>query len=149
MTKRGVLQVALVVALTVAIIWGAATWWTRPRVVEAGPVVVLMAGRDVGLGDAGIAGVGMSGTLGLVGDKCVGLLRQAGAEDGSVIVWPADTTVTGWGKSLSVTSEGVTYRIGQVIDGGTDSGTRSFPEFEGRLPDDCAGSGLLNFYPNH
>lgn len=84
----------------------------------------------------------MLGTLGLVGDKCVGLVEETGT-DGTVIAWPSGTTVVGSGESLSVTSQGVTVELGDEIDAGTQNGL-TFPEFEGRLPNECAGSGLMD-----
>lgn len=72
----------------------------------------------------------------------MGLIDETGT-DGTVIVWPSGTTVTGSGESLSITSRGVTVRMGDAIDAGTQNGL-TFPEFEGRLPTECEGSALMD-----
>lgn len=142
MSKRDVIRVLLVVALVSGLAMGGVAWWTRPRVIEAGSAVLLVQGRDIGLGAEVEVGVGVVGTLGLVGGKCVGLVDEAGTK-GAVIVWPSGTTVRGSGRSLAVTSQGVTVRIGDEIDAGTQTGL-TFPEFEERLPEECDGSELMD-----
>ena len=123
------------------LVWGGVAWWTRPRVIEAGSALVFVQGRDIGLGAESHAGLGVVGTLGLVGETCVGLVDETGT-DGTVVVWPSDTTVSGTGDSLAITSLGVTVHLGDQIDAGTDDLT--FPEFHGRLPRECGGAGLMD-----
>lgn len=141
MSRSSAAKLVLVLALAVGVVLGAAEWWTRPRVVEAGSTVVLVEGRELGLGGEDVAGVGVEGVLGLVGDTCVGLLPPNG-EDGSVVVWPSGTTVAGSGRSLSITSQGQTVRLGDEIDAGTEEGMR-FPELSGRLPEGCEEADLI------
>lgn len=140
MSRSSVVRLVLVLVLAVGVVVGAVEWWTRPRVVEAGSAVVLVEGRDLGLGGEDVAGVGVEGVLGLVGETCVGLL-SSDRGDGSVIVWPSGTTVAGSGRSLSITSQGQTVRLGDEIDAGTEEGLR-FPELSGRLPRECAEADL-------
>lgn len=142
MSKRGVIRVLLAMALVSGLVVGGVAWWTRPRVIEAGSAVVFVQGRDIGLGAENFVGIGVIGTLGLVGETCVGLVDESGT-NGSVIVWPSDTTVSGTGRSLAITSQGVTVHMGDAIDAGTQNGLR-FPEFEGRLPEGCKGSELMD-----
>lgn len=128
---------ALVLAMTSAAFW----WWGRARVIQAGSAVVLVEGRDLNLtGTGGEAGVGIGGTLGLVGDRCVGFVSDG---EGSVIVWPAGTSVSGSGKDLTITSEGKTVRLGDQVEGGTLQ-RNDFPEFDGHLPDACQGFPLID-----
>jgi hypothetical protein len=141
MSRRGVVRTVLVVTLLCGAVWGGIAWWTRPRVIEAGSVLVFVEGRDVGLGRESHAGLGVVGTLGLVGGRCVGLVDGTGTED-TVVVWPSDTTVSGTGESLAITSLGVTVHLGDQIDAGTDD--RTFPEFRGRRPRECGDAGLMD-----
>lgn len=142
MSKRGCLRAVLVIALGCGLLWGGVAWWTRDRVIEAGSALVLVKGRDIGLGAENTVGVGVTGTLGLIGDRCVGLVDETG-EDGSVIVWPSGTTVSGSGTSLAITSRGVTVHIGDEIDAGTQDGL-TFPEFRDRLPEECERAHLMD-----
>ena len=142
MSKRGVVRAVLLVALGCGLVWGGVVWWTRDRVIEAGSALVFVQGRDIGLGAESIVGVGVTGTLGLVGDRCVGLLDETG-NDGSVIVWPSGTTVSGSGTSLAITSRGVTVHIGDEVDAGTQNGL-TFPEFRKHLPDECEDANLID-----
>lgn len=125
--------------------WGAVTWWTRSQVIEAGEAVVLVEGRDLILGTEAIAGVGITGTLGLVGGTCVGFVDGFGddAGDGTIIVWPAGTTVDGSGEDLTITADGATVTIGDTVDGGSAQVT-AFPEFDGRLPEECEDAPLVD-----
>ncbi len=141
MANRTVLRAALVIALACGLVWGGVAWWTRDRVIEAGSALVFVEGRHIGLGAESSAGVGVTGTLGLIGGRGVGLDDGVG-NDGSVIVWPSGTTVSGSGRSLVITSEGVTVHIGDEIDAGTDGLT--FPEFRDRLPEECLGADLMD-----
>lgn len=142
MKQRRVLRAVLVVALGCGVVWGGVAWWTRDRVVEAGSALVFVKSRELGLGAENIVGVGVTGRLGLVGGRCVGSVDETG-DGGSVIVWPAGTTVSGSGNSLAITSQGVTVHIGDEIDAGTQDGL-SFPEFRGRLPKECEGADLMD-----
>lgn len=131
-------------ALGCGLVWGGVAWWTRPRVIKAGSALVFVQGRAIGLYRENIAGVGVIGTLGLVGGKCVGLVSETDY-DGSVIVWPSGTTVSGSGSSLAITSRGVTVHIGDEIDAGTQPGL-TFPEFQGRLPKECESADLMDIW---
>lgn len=124
--------------------WVGLTWWTRPQVVEAGDAVVLVEGREIGLGAEVIAGVGITGTLGLVGGTCVGFVDDVGdAGDGTIIVWPAGTMVDGSGEDLTITADGATVGVGDTFDGGSAQVTE-FPEFDGRLPEECEDTPLVD-----
>ena len=142
MSRRRVVRAVLVVAIGCGLVWGGVAWWTRPRVIEAGSALVFVKGRTVGLGAESIVGVGVVGTLGLVGEKCVGLVDETGTS-GTVIVWPSGTTVSGSGQSLAITSQGVTVHLADEIDAGTQEGL-TFPEFQGRLPQECADADLMD-----
>lgn len=142
MSKRGAVRAVLVIAVGCGLVWGGVAWWTRDRVIEVGSALVFVEGRDIGLGPESIVGVGVTGTLGLIGGRCVGLLDETG-DDGSVIVWPFDTTVSGSGRSLVITSRGVTVHIGDEIDAGTQNGL-TFPGFRERLPEECEGANLMD-----
>lgn len=69
MSQRGILRVVLVVALGCGLVWGGVAWWTRDKVIEAGSALVFVKGRGIGLGAKSIVGVGVTGTLGLVGGR--------------------------------------------------------------------------------
>jgi hypothetical protein len=145
MSKRSAIRFGIVAVLVIAVIVGATVWWTRPRIIEAGAAVILVQGRDLGLGVESMAGVGVEGTIDLIGGTCVGLIPPSG-RGGAVIVWPPGTQVRGSGDSLSITSQGVTVHIGDGIDdAGTQHGLR-FPEFEEGLPEECQGSELMDLH---
>jgi hypothetical protein len=143
MSRRSAVRVGVVSVLVVAVGGGGLVWWTRPWVVEAGSTVVLIEGRELGPRGESLVGVGVTGVLGLVGGRCVGLVRTLGALDGSVIVWPPDTQVSGSGTSVAITSRGVTRPPGDEINAGTRDGLR-FPDFVERLPAECEGSELMD-----
>lgn len=46
-------------------------------------------------------------------------------------------------RSLAITSQGVTVHIGDEIDAGIQNGL-SFPEFRGRLREECEGADLMD-----
>ena len=102
MLGRRALRVGVTVAAVTAAAVGTPFWWSRHRSSTAARFV-LVEGRDLNpLGQAQ-AGMGIIGTLGLVGDRCVGL----NSKDVSVrvIVWPHDTEVSGSGMDVRITSE--------------------------------------------
>ena len=140
MSRRGAVRIGLALVLVVATMSAAFWWWGRARVIEAGSAVVLVEGRDLNLTGTDEAGVGIAGTLGLVGDRCVGFVSDG---DGSVIVWPAGTSVSGSGEDLTITSEGKTVRLGDQVEAGSLQRS-DFPEFDGRLPDACRGFPLID-----
>ena len=144
MSKRGVVRTVLLLAILCGAVWAGVAWWTRPRVIDAGSAQVFVDGRDIGLGGESIVGVGTTGTLGLVGGRCVGLVDETGTE-GTVVVWPAHTTVTGSGESLAITSLGVTVHLGDEIEAGTQGG-RGVSEFRERLPRECADADLMDLW---
>jgi hypothetical protein len=138
-SRRTAVRIGLALALVVAVM-SAAFWWSRARLVEAGAEVVLVEGRDLNLTGTDEAGVGIAGTLGLVADRCVGFVSDG---EGSVIVWPAGTSVSGSGEDLTITSEGETVRLGDQVEGGSLQ-RNDFPEFDGRLPAACRGFPLID-----
>lgn len=140
MSGRSVVRIGLALALVLAVSGGVWWWWSRARVIQAGSAVVLVEGRDLHLTGTLEAGVGIGGTLGLVGDRCVGLASDV---EGSVIVWPAGTSVSGSGADLTITSEGKTVRLGDRVEGGSAQ-RNDFPEFDGLLPEACRGFPLID-----
>jgi hypothetical protein len=61
--------IAVTIVLAVMVGLAAHRWWTTPKVVRNG-AVVLAVDRHFVMED--VAGVGLVGTLGLVGGRCVG-----------------------------------------------------------------------------
>ena len=145
MTRRHVVGLTLALVVLVAGSAGARWWWTHDRVVEAGGVLVLVEGHD--LGTSSWAGVGYGGELGLIGDRCVGFVGPTDQRS-SLIVWPAGTDVTGVGDDLEITTGGVTLRLGDQVEGGMKSQTLQFPDLVEALPDECVGIPLVPFDPH-
>jgi hypothetical protein len=74
--------------LTAAVV-GALFFSTRPQIIEAGQTVVFVEGRDLMSFGQARAGMGITGTLGLVGERCVALVSDTGTA--RIIVWPPGT----------------------------------------------------------
>lgn len=147
MDRSRVVRVLVVLVLVGGVLATARWWWTRDRLVTAGNAVVLVEGHDLSLGPTSYAGVGVEGSVELIGGRCVGFadLGGSGGSGGSVIVWPPGTEVHGTGESLEITSRGVTIRIGDEIVAGSTQ--RSFPSLEGRLPEECDGAEVIDVDP--
>jgi hypothetical protein len=141
--RRRLLVIGLVALLVAAVGAGGLWWWSRPRVLEAGSVVVLVEGRHLDLNGSDYAGFGIGGTLALMGGRCLGM--ESGDES-YVIVWPPGTSVSGSGESLTVTAHGRTLRLGDTVQGGTLDHS-DFPEFDGRLPAACVEFKQIDFDP--
>lgn len=140
MARRPWLLGAGFVVLTAAVV-GALFISTRPQIIEAGQTVVFVEGRDLTSFGQDRAGMGITGTLGLVGERCVALVSDAGSA--RIIVWPPGTKVSGSDQEFSITSEGETVRLGDRIDAGTLSRQR-FAYFEERLPRSCRNVPLID-----
>jgi hypothetical protein len=110
------------------------------RVVRQGNVVIAVEGRDLSWWNGFSMGVGISGTLGLVADRCVGFVSDDG-RGGSVIVWPPGTKIVGEGQKLRIRSVGKTVRIGQHVEGGSVGG--DFSGIREKLPVACGSAHLV------
>lgn len=140
--RRTALVVVLVAILVVTCAAAALWWWTRPRVLEAGQVVVLVEGRSLRTQDT--AGTGMGVTLALIGDRCVGTGK---GEDPRILVWPAGTSVSGSGEDVTIETGGRVLHLGDSVAGGTTQRTR-YPELDDRLPEECRRFPLIQFAPD-
>ncbi len=111
----------------------------QARVLHAGQAVVIVESQDAYDAENGTVsvGTGIGGTLGLLGDSCVGFVDSSPVQ-GRLIVWPPGTTVLGSGESLRISSEGKTVRLGDDIQAGADL-RRRFPEIDAVVPEECRG----------
>jgi hypothetical protein len=65
-----------------------------------------------------------------------------GSGDGSVIVWPPGTKVSGEGENLRIASEARTVRLGEDVQRGRGFG-QDFLDIREKLPAECGGADLI------
>jgi len=145
MLRSRLLWIGVAAAMVAVVAAGALHWWSRPRVLENGSVVTLVNARHLSLGDRYEVGVGTSGTLGLVANRCLAMFSQSGRP--RVVVWPPGTTLEGSGHAVRVESQGHTVGLGDQVDGGTmlDNG---FAPLRAHLPTACRRYPLDDFDPD-
>lgn len=87
-------------------------------------------------------GVGFRGRLGIVvggGCHAVGVVANQNGKLGTkapIVVWPPGTTITATGKTISITSEGKTVKVGDWIEGGSRVYT-DYSVLKKLLPEGC------------
>jgi hypothetical protein len=114
----------------------------QEHVVTHGQTSILVAARNP---DSQLdqGGVGVTGTLVLVGNRCVGFRTPSSDASPTMIVWPHGTEVSGTGESVVIRSQGKSVRLGEEFAGG--SARRShFPKLEGQLPRACRGNRMVD-----
>jgi hypothetical protein len=112
----------------------------RPTVVEAGGVAVLIdAGEWPSLTGQDQGGVGVGGTLGLVGGRCLGI-QDEDSDEGLLLIWPHGTKVVGEGAEIVVSKDGRSYRVGDTLNAGTETNEEPITKdefFRDRIPAEC------------
>ncbi|HET7398070.1 MAG TPA: hypothetical protein VFJ94_06070 [Intrasporangium sp.] len=141
MVKRRWLVAAGAVIGLAAVVLLFLRWWTSPRLEESGGAVAVVDGRSLSLVQAS-SGVGISGRLGLLGGRCVGLAATADSP-GRVIVWPPGTTLQGEGADLRVESGGHSVRIGEAVEGGSEQ-RQDVGGHASLLPPECSAFRLVD-----
>lgn len=86
------------------------------------------------------AGVGMAGTVDVVGD-CLGM-------DGNTVIWPYGTEVVDDSPLTIRVPDLGEITVGDSIEGGADTYADSLPEGIDELPSGCPEVGLFAFYPH-
>lgn len=110
----------------------------RTRVVTAGSVSVLMETEHY---TGEVAGMGITGKLGIVGGKCVGFVSSSPRV---LVLFPPGTTVTGdYPRDLIIHSGKADLHIGDNVDGGTRlneeprADLSKFGDLESQVPAPC------------
>ena len=140
-SRRVLLAVLVLCGLAaVVILW--LRWWTSPKAVNSGGVTIIVAGHAIPPTESTVNNQGVSGTLGLIENRCIGL---AGDNAGVVIVWPPGTRLVADQEAVRIEYRDLTFSLGDEIFGGTFDMN---PETaRGDLPDACATSRLIAFEP--
>jgi hypothetical protein len=143
--KLMILGVASTVVIA-GVAFGVARHNLRPDVVEVGGVAVLIdAGEWPSLTGRDQGGVGVGGTLGLVGGRCLGI-QEEDSDVGLLLIWPHGTEVSGEGAALVVSNDGRSYRVGDTLNAGTDAQEEPITNdefFADRIPDQCLRASSL------
>lgn len=139
--RRRIFLVLGIVAVCALVAFASVRHLERIRVVREGNVVIAIEGHDLTWWNDFSIGVGIIGTLGLVGDRCVGFVSSEGS-GGTVIVWPAGTEIVGEGPTMTIRSEGKTVRIGQQVVAGSAFG-HDFAGIRKELPRECRTARLV------
>ena len=117
------------------------------EVVDAGGVSVLMLNENF---EGPSAGVGIFGSLRLVGHRCVGFVM---GNETTLLVFPPDTTVTGSGSDVVVHVQGTNLRLGDHFSGGSlFSAPKSlslFGDLGTEVPSSCRELRAVAFEPDH
>lgn len=117
------------------------------QAVDAGGVSVLRLNGNFG-GASG--GVGVFGSLGLVGHHCVGFVM--GSEP-TLLVFPPGTSVTGSGSDVVIHVQGTNLRLGDHFSGGSlfyePKSLSLFGDLGTEVPSSCRELRAVAFEPDH
>jgi hypothetical protein len=115
------------------------------EVLHAGGVSVLTLNEEF---ERGGAGVGIFGTLSLVGERCVGFVMR---EEEALLVFPPGTSVTGSGPELAIQVQGERLHLGDRFSGGslfTEPKSLSvFGDLPEQVPSECQGLRAVAYEP--
>ena len=131
MTRRGVVLAVLMSGT----LWSGCT--TDHGVLRSGDSIVLVG--EIGPGDS-VAGVGLGGTLAMVGD-CVGI-------DEATVIWPYGTEIAS-NEPLTIDVPGLgRVALGDQVDGSGDEYVDRLPKGIDSIPAGCPAEQVFAFYPD-
>lgn len=132
MTQRGF---AVLAVLMSGALWSGCT--TDHGVLRSGDSIVLVG--EIGPEDS-VAGVGLGGTLMMVGD-CVGI-------DEATVIWPSGTEIASV-EPLAIDVPGLgRVALGDRVDGGGDEYVDRLPKGIDSIPAGCPTEQVFAFYPD-
>ena len=117
------------------------------QALDAGGVSVLRLNENF---EGASGGVGVFGSLQLVGHRCLGFVM---GNEPTLLVFPPGTSVTGSGASVVIHVQGTTLRLGDRFSGGSMFNEPEPLSFFGGLgtevPSSCRELRAVAFEPDH
>jgi hypothetical protein len=117
------------------------------QALDAGGVSVLVLNENF---EGASGGVGIFGSLQLVGHRCVGF---AMGNEPTLLVFPPDTSVTGSGASVVIHVQGTSLRLADHFSGGSTfnepKSLSLFGDLGTEVPSSCRRLRAVAFEPDH